>query len=159
MRSEEKKAWTLEAKHYFNQNAKVTSTEFHKRSNVLVVGFSSGIFALYELPEYNTIHTLSISSKKINTVRCAAAPVLKPIAVTVSQVASHLVRSGFDQRVGRVARVRLCQARPTSSVGVAVGDLYAALISATHTPLTLTACRRSQAAGSLLRHGLHCLLP
>lgn len=68
-RNDEQSGWKLEAKHYFNQNAKVTSTAFNKKNHMLVVGFSSGIFALYELPDYNTIHTLSISSKKINTVR------------------------------------------------------------------------------------------
>lgn len=69
VRKHDKSGWSLEAKHYFNQNAKVTSASFNKRNNMLVVGFSSGIFALYELPDFSTIHTLSISSKKINTVR------------------------------------------------------------------------------------------
>ncbi len=85
--------WRLEQKHFFNQNAKVISAAFHKPSSLLVVGFSSGtpslanfcderslnasrwsgVFGLYELPDFNNIHTLSISSKKINTVRCGVA--------------------------------------------------------------------------------------
>ncbi|KAI9753229.1 MAG: hypothetical protein M1815_006294 [Lichina confinis] len=61
--------WRIVARHYFMQtSAKVTCTAFHASSNLLVVGFSSGIFGLYELPEFNQIHTLSISQKAIDFV-------------------------------------------------------------------------------------------
>ena len=51
--------WRASEKHYFNQNAaKVTCVSFHAPSNLLVVGFNSGIFGIWELPDFNNIHTL-----------------------------------------------------------------------------------------------------
>jgi hypothetical protein len=47
---------------------KAQCATLHKKSNLLVVGFASGIFGLYELPGCANIHTLSISSSKISTV-------------------------------------------------------------------------------------------
>lgn len=63
--------YILRKKHYFDHNhAKISSCAYHssKDINLLVVGFTSGIFALYELPDVNSIHTLSISRERINTV-------------------------------------------------------------------------------------------
>jgi periodic tryptophan protein 2 len=34
----------------------------------LVVGFVNGVFALYDLPEFNNIHTLSISQARISSI-------------------------------------------------------------------------------------------
>eukprot|EP00744_Colponema_vietnamica_P009652 GILI01013704.1.p1 GENE.GILI01013704.1~~GILI01013704.1.p1 ORF type:complete len:671 (+),score=201.45 GILI01013704.1:103-2013(+) len=48
--------------------AKVTSAAFHPGSQLLVVGFSSGIFGLYELPFFTPLHTLSVSQHKISSV-------------------------------------------------------------------------------------------
>ncbi|TPX59936.1 hypothetical protein PhCBS80983_g02148 [Powellomyces hirtus] len=63
------KRWRTAARHYFMQNhAKVVSAAFHAGSNLLVVGFTSGIFGIWELPDFNNIHTLSISQKKITAV-------------------------------------------------------------------------------------------
>ncbi|KAJ3056133.1 hypothetical protein HK097_007965 [Rhizophlyctis rosea] len=60
--------WLASEKHYFNQSAaKVTCVSFHAPSNLLVVGFNSGIFGIWELPDFNNIHTLSISQKKITS--------------------------------------------------------------------------------------------
>ncbi|KNC96819.1 snoRNA-binding rRNA-processing protein PWP2 [Spizellomyces punctatus DAOM BR117] len=60
------KKWRTSARHYFNQNhAKVVSVAFHAASSLLVVGFTSGIFGIWELPDFTNIHTLSISQKKI----------------------------------------------------------------------------------------------
>jgi periodic tryptophan protein 2 len=39
-------------------NAKVNCASYHPSSNLLVVGFSNGLFGLYELPEFNQIHLL-----------------------------------------------------------------------------------------------------
>lgn len=51
--------WRIVERHYFMQNnAKVKCAAFHPGSNLLVVGFSNGIFGLYELFEFNVIHTL-----------------------------------------------------------------------------------------------------
>ncbi|CAG8605898.1 11049_t:CDS:2 [Acaulospora morrowiae] len=61
--------WRITSRHYFNQSgAKVICSAYHIKSNLLVVGFSSGIFGIWEMPEFNNIHTLSISQKKINSV-------------------------------------------------------------------------------------------
>ena len=53
--------WSLskEDKHYFLQDhAKLICAVLHKASNVLIAGFSNGVFGLYELPDFNNIHTL-----------------------------------------------------------------------------------------------------
>ena len=76
----------LTERQYFNQQsehgpAKVRSAQFHPASNILVVGFSHGVFGLWEMPEMNNIHTLrytdggpvglltSIVSRKRNWIR------------------------------------------------------------------------------------------
>ncbi|CCX09741.1 Similar to Periodic tryptophan protein 2 homolog; acc. no. Q9C270 [Pyronema omphalodes CBS 100304] len=69
MDAEVEERWYVVKRSYFNQNsAKVKCATFHKESNLLVVGFSTGVFGLYELPEFNTIHTLSISQNGIDFV-------------------------------------------------------------------------------------------
>lgn len=51
--------WRIVQKQFFMQNnAKVKCAAYHASSNLLVAGFSNGIFGLYELPEFNMIHTL-----------------------------------------------------------------------------------------------------
>ena len=42
--------WRLGAKHFFNQRgAKVTAVDYHRATGMLVVGFSNGIFDLFEV--------------------------------------------------------------------------------------------------------------
>ena len=61
--------WRVVNRHYFMQNhAKTTCATFHASSGLLVVGFSNGIFGLYELPDFNVLHTLSISQNSIDFV-------------------------------------------------------------------------------------------
>ncbi|KAJ6155483.1 periodic tryptophan protein 2 [Penicillium chermesinum] len=61
--------WRIVKKDFFMQNdAKVNCAAFHAASNLLVVGFSNGLFGLYDLPEFNTIHQLSISQSNIDVV-------------------------------------------------------------------------------------------
>ncbi|KAI9047224.1 hypothetical protein LZ554_008678 [Drepanopeziza brunnea f. sp. 'monogermtubi'] len=61
--------WRITKKHFFLQhNAKVTCVVFHPERNLLVAGFSNGIFGLYEMPEFNMIHSLSISQNDIDFV-------------------------------------------------------------------------------------------
>lgn len=61
--------WRIVNKHYFMQNsATVRCAAFHPESNLLVAGFSNGIFGLYEMPDFNMIHTLSISQNEIDFV-------------------------------------------------------------------------------------------
>lgn len=61
--------WRIAARHFFLQNnAHVTCAAFHAPSNLLVTGFSNGIFTLHELPDFTEIHTLSISQTNIDFV-------------------------------------------------------------------------------------------
>ena len=61
--------WRITHRHYFMQNnAKVKCAAYHAKSNLIVAGFSNGIFGLYEMPDFNMIHTLSISQNKIDNV-------------------------------------------------------------------------------------------
>jgi len=61
--------WRIVQRHYFMQNnAKVKCAAYHPESNLLVAGFSNGLFGLYELPDFNMIHTLSISQNDIDFV-------------------------------------------------------------------------------------------
>lgn len=60
--------WSVSARHYFNQDTDVTATAFSVAHNLLIVGFASGIFGLYELPSMSNIHTLSLSNQVIKTV-------------------------------------------------------------------------------------------
>ena len=61
--------WGVHKCHYFNQSGtKVVCATFHRGSNLLVVGFSTGVFGLWEMPAFSNIHTLSISQEKISSV-------------------------------------------------------------------------------------------
>jgi periodic tryptophan protein 2 len=61
--------WRIAERHYFMQaNAKVNCVAYHAESNLLVAGFSNGVFGLYEMPDFNMIHTLSISQNDIDFV-------------------------------------------------------------------------------------------
>ena len=56
--------WRIVKKDYFmQQDAKVNCAAFHATSGILVVGFSNGLFGLYDLPDFNTIHLLRYSSR------------------------------------------------------------------------------------------------
>ncbi|RKF56684.1 Periodic tryptophan protein 2-like protein [Golovinomyces cichoracearum] len=67
--SNENSRWRISQRHYFMENGtKVRSTAYHTESNILVVGFSNGVFGLYEMPEFNKIHSLSISQNKIDAL-------------------------------------------------------------------------------------------
>ena len=61
--------WRIAERHYFlRSNTKVNCVDYHADSNILVAGFSDGVFGLYEMPEFNMIHTLSISQNDIDFV-------------------------------------------------------------------------------------------
>lgn len=61
--------WGVHERHFFNlPHTRVVCTSFHSVSGLLVVGFSTGIFALWELPAFTNVHTLSISNDKITSV-------------------------------------------------------------------------------------------
>ncbi|VFQ66872.1 unnamed protein product [Cuscuta campestris] len=60
--------WELLKKDYFMQApAKVTACDYHRGLDMVVVGFSNGVFGLYQMPDFVCIHRLSISREKITT--------------------------------------------------------------------------------------------
>ncbi|KAK5161751.1 U3 snoRNP protein [Recurvomyces mirabilis] len=69
MVTEDDERWRISERHYFFQDqANLTTAAFHAPSNLLVTGFSNGLFMLHELPSFSEIHKLSISASKIDTV-------------------------------------------------------------------------------------------
>uniref|UniRef100_H3CZ41 PWP2 small subunit processome component n=1 Tax=Tetraodon nigroviridis TaxID=99883 RepID=H3CZ41_TETNG len=63
--------YKLISKHFFNKDGdfnNLTAAAFHKPSHILVTGFASGIFHLHELPDFNLIHSLSLSDQRISSV-------------------------------------------------------------------------------------------
>lgn len=60
--------WRIVQREFFLQNAKLKCASFHAASNLLTVGFSNGLFCLYELPSFTNIHMLSLASAPISTV-------------------------------------------------------------------------------------------
>ena len=61
--------WGVAARHFFNQpGVKTVCATFHPGTSLLIVGFSSGVFGLWEMPSFTPVHTLSISSEKISSV-------------------------------------------------------------------------------------------
>jgi periodic tryptophan protein 2 len=65
--------WGLSSRNYFHKvSTSVVCTAFHPSTSLLVVGFASGVFGLYTLPDFSSLHTLSISSEKITSV-CTSA--------------------------------------------------------------------------------------
>jgi periodic tryptophan protein 2 len=62
-----KGTWSVGSRHYFHQDngARVTATSYCPRNQLLSVGFSSGIFGLYEMPSVSNIHTLSVGSQQL----------------------------------------------------------------------------------------------
>ncbi|KAJ1796773.1 U3 snoRNP protein, partial [Coemansia sp. RSA 2399] len=60
--------WFTENRHYTMQSARVQSAAFNPSTQLLVLGLTNGVFGIWEMPDFNNIHSLSISRKKINTV-------------------------------------------------------------------------------------------
>ncbi|KAF1457078.1 hypothetical protein FQV21_0014314, partial [Spheniscus demersus] len=59
------------ARYFFNKEGdfnNLTSAAYHKKTHLLVTGFASGIFHLHELPDFNLIHSLSISDQRIASI-------------------------------------------------------------------------------------------
>lgn len=63
--------WRINERYYFYQSqdhAHLTTAAFHAATNLLVTGFSNGLFMIHELPSFSEIHKLSISASQISTV-------------------------------------------------------------------------------------------
>ncbi|XP_026787994.3 PWP2 small subunit processome component [Pangasianodon hypophthalmus] len=59
------------SKHFFNKEGdynNLTAAAFHKETHILVTGFASGAFHLHELPDFDLIHSLSISDQRISAI-------------------------------------------------------------------------------------------
>jgi periodic tryptophan protein 2 len=66
---EEDMRWRITARHYFMQTpAYVSCAAYHPSSNLLVTGFSTGIFMIHELPDFTEIQTLSVSQTTVSRV-------------------------------------------------------------------------------------------
>ncbi|KAJ4849893.1 U3 snoRNP protein [Turnera subulata] len=62
--------WERLRKDGFKQSsAKVTACDYHRGLDMVVVGFSNGVFGLYQMPDFICLHLLSISREKITTAR------------------------------------------------------------------------------------------
>jgi periodic tryptophan protein 2 len=64
-------AWSLANRHFFNQeNSSVSCVAMSSGdvSSLLVVGFDTGVFGLYDMPGCSNIHTLSVSKHHISSV-------------------------------------------------------------------------------------------
>ena len=64
-----KYSWRITDKKYFyNRPALVSSVTFHAETNMLLVGFTSGEFRIYEMPSFNLIQKLSMGNNSVSTV-------------------------------------------------------------------------------------------
>ncbi|XP_032665504.1 periodic tryptophan protein 2 homolog [Odontomachus brunneus] len=63
------------ARHYladeprkYDKDVRLTAAAYHRDTHILVVGFNIGSFYLYEMPDVNMIHSLSISRQRISSI-------------------------------------------------------------------------------------------
>ncbi|KAK6914986.1 WD40 repeat [Dillenia turbinata] len=60
--------WELLRKdNFMQQQARLTACDYHRGLELVVVGFSNGVFGLYQMPDFICLHLLSISREKITT--------------------------------------------------------------------------------------------
>ncbi|KAJ3732921.1 WD40-repeat-containing domain protein [Lentinula guzmanii] len=91
--------WGVHKRNYFNvpgsnistssRPAKVITVTYHSSSSLLIVGFSTGIFGLWELPAFTNLHTLSISQESISSL--AVSPSGEWLAFGASHLGQLLV--------------------------------------------------------------------
>lgn len=88
--------WGIQEQHYFNlPNTKVVCTTFHPPSDLLAVGFSTGVFGLWEMPRFTNI-------------------------ITYAQYLTGKSLLGGDLTIQRMARIRSTEARAAPRLGVAI---------------------------------------
>ncbi|XP_024525039.1 periodic tryptophan protein 2 [Selaginella moellendorffii] len=63
----DKGQWELVKKRLFHQHGRLSACDYHSGLNIVVAGFSSGVFGIYQMPDFTCIHLLSISKEKITT--------------------------------------------------------------------------------------------
>jgi periodic tryptophan protein 2 len=61
-------AWKLHAREFlWDPHTQVSSTAFNRAASLLVIGFSNGVFGLYEMPGCINVHRLSVSNHSLST--------------------------------------------------------------------------------------------
>jgi periodic tryptophan protein 2 len=61
--------WTLSKREFlWDPHTEVSSAAFQRSSELLVIGFSNGVYGLYTMPDCSNIHRLSVSTHSLNTV-------------------------------------------------------------------------------------------
>lgn len=61
--------WSIETKHFFLQGGTtLTAGAFHGGLSLVAAGFSSGVFALYRMPEFDPVQILSLSRERVSTL-------------------------------------------------------------------------------------------
>ena len=58
----------LEKKQQFIINGKITACEINKKSSIIVLGLSTGVFCIYDINTFENKYTLQISDNKINSL-------------------------------------------------------------------------------------------
>jgi periodic tryptophan protein 2 len=87
-----KGSFRIRERYYFKQDgAKVSCVHLHKSNtrNLLVVGFATGVFGLYDLPDFQKLHTLSIGTHRITSI--VVNPTGEWLAVASAQLGQLLV--------------------------------------------------------------------
>jgi periodic tryptophan protein 2 len=61
--------WDLANRHLFLQkNTSISCAQLHHSRDLLVLGFANGVFSLHEMPDFDLIHSLSISNQTVTSV-------------------------------------------------------------------------------------------
>lgn len=59
--------WKLHSREFlWEPHVSITSTAFNKSSNILLIGFSHGVFGVYDMPACTNLHKLSVSNFGLN---------------------------------------------------------------------------------------------
>ena len=64
--NDESMQWRIVSRHHYDKT--LSCAAFYAPSNLLVAGFSDGVFTIHELPDWSEIQTLSISQSNVDTV-------------------------------------------------------------------------------------------
>ena len=61
-------AWKLKEREFlWDPHSQVKSADFNRATGILVVGFTTGVFGIYEMPGCVNIHRLSVSNQSLNS--------------------------------------------------------------------------------------------
>eukprot|EP00899_Mesostigma_viride_P002377 jgi/Mesvir1/1213/Mv17699-RA.2 len=60
--------WTLASKHFFGQGARLTCAAYSAPLDLVVAGFASGAFGLWQMPEFTALQVLSMSREALDSI-------------------------------------------------------------------------------------------